>query len=337
MSAIECRAPLRILACEGAEEMAAAIADELSAPSVSKKQTWFACGEGKVEIRENVRGCDVYVVQCPIVPGTERSVYDRLMMLLHAVEAAKLADADFVTAVVPYYPGSRQDKRKGRSREPISAGLVARMLETAGACRVITLEIHNEAISGMFAPARCMLENVGLSKSLARFVRAQGIPVQVVASPDVGGLERARYFAECLGVGIAALSKERDYSTPNKVLNATLIGSVRDQDVILIDDMVDTAGSVVAAVDELKEHGAKAVTVACAHPLLSGPAWTRLGALADRAAAEGWTFSFIGSTSVRHPQWPSWYVPYEVEHLLAKVIRNVNGRGSVSRAQESDA
>ena len=335
MTAIEPRAPLRILACDGAEHMAATIAADLGVREIARKQTWFACGEGKLEICENVRGCDVYVVQCPIVPGSDRSVYDRLMMLLNAVEAAALADADFVTAVVPYYPGSRQDKRKGRSREPISAGLVARMLEAAGACRVVTVEIHNEAISGMFAPARCVLENVRLSKPLARFVRSQGIPVQCVASPDVGGLERARVFAEQLGVGIAALSKERDYSTPNQVLNATLIGTVEGMDVVLVDDMVDTAGSVVAAVEELKEHGARAVTVACAHPLLSGPAWKRLDGLAAQAEAEGWSFRFVGGTSVRHPHRRAWYLEYEVEHLLAKVIRNVNGRGSVSHLEES--
>ena len=113
-------------------------------------------------IEQNVRGTDLYVFQSPVVPDDPRSTYDRFVMLLHAIEAAALSDAEWVTAVVPYFPGARQDKRKGRVREGISAGLFARMLQEAGAHRVVTVDIHNEAIAGMFNPIRCRLENVHL-------------------------------------------------------------------------------------------------------------------------------------------------------------------------------
>ncbi len=329
------RAPLRLLACEGAVGLAQGVADHLDVSMLRVDETWFACGEGKAVIRDNVRGCDVYVMQQPILPGDPRSVYDRFIMLLHAVEAAALADAEHITAVLPYFPGARQDKRKARTREGISAGLFARMLEEAGACRVISVEIHNEAIGGMFHPRHCVLENVYLTKHLARYIRKQGLCGDTVVSPDLGGLERARRFAEELGLSLAALSKERDYSQANTVTSSTLIGSVRGKEVMLVDDMVDTAGSVVASIDELKQHGATNITVACAHPVLSDPAWERLDGIATRAVAEGWRFRFVGSSSVQHADTPDWYREFALEPLLAKVLRNVNARGSVTRAQES--
>jgi ribose-phosphate pyrophosphokinase len=329
------RAPLRLLACEGARGLAQGVAEHLDVSLLQVEEIWFACGEGKAVIKNNVRGCDVYVMQQPIVPGSERSVYDRFIMLLHVVEAAALADAEHITAVLPYFPGARQDKRKSRTREGISAGLFARMLEEAGACRVISVEIHNEAIGGMFHPRHCVLENVYLTKHLARFIRKEGLCGEMVVSPDLGGLERARRFAEELGLGLAALSKERDYSKANTVMSSTLIGDVRGHDVMLVDDMVDTAGSVVASIEELKHHGAAHITVACAHPVLSGPAWDRLEGLYARSQAEGWRFRFVGSSSVQHTDTPPWYREFPLEPLLAKVLRNVNARGSVTRAQES--
>ncbi|MCB9791690.1 MAG: ribose-phosphate pyrophosphokinase [Alphaproteobacteria bacterium] len=330
----DARAPLQILACEGgrafAEDVAAALGEEL----VPSKETWFACGEGKAVIRGNVRGCDVYVVQQPIAPQDPRSLYDRLMMALHAVEAAAHSDAEFVTAVLPYYPCARQDKRKGRTREGISAGLVARMLETAGAHRVVSVEIHNEAIAGMFNPGRCRLENIFLTRHLARWLQEQGLAGDTVVSPDVGGMERARRYAEFLKSNLAGLSKERDYSHANTVLRSSLIGEVQGHDVLMVDDIIDTAGSVVAAVRELKAQGAGDITAACAHALMSGPAWDRLSAVAEQAEVEGWRFTVVGTSTVRHPNPPPWYRSYDVAPLVAKVIGNINRRGSVTRVQE---
>ncbi len=327
-------ARLMLLTCEAARPFAGRVARILDRPLVKTRETWFACGEGKLSIEEHVRRGDLYVFQSIVGPGDGRSPYDRFVMLLHAIEAAKLSDAESITVVVPYYPGARQDKRKDGHREGISAGLFARMLQEAGASRVIAVEIHNEAIGGMFDPPRCRLENLYLTQRLAQWLQREGLSCDTVAAPDVGGLERARRFASVLEADLVALSKERDYSSANKVLRATLIGQVEGKSVLLMDDMIDTGGSVVAAVDELKSHGASDVTVACAHPLLSGPAWERMTGLAERAAAEGWRFSLVGTDSVLHTDTPPWYYEYRLHGLIAEVIRHIHARESVAHAQD---
>lgn len=330
------RAPLQLLACAAAQPLASAVARQLGLSLAHTEDQWFASGEGKHVIHQNVRGGDVYVFGAPIAPGDARSVYDRFVMTLHAIEAAAQSDAEWVTAVLPYYPGARQDKRKGRTREAISAGLFARMLQEAGARRVLTVDIHNEAIGGMFDPMRCRLENVQLCHRFAGWLRAQGLCGGVVAAPDVGGLERARHFAAELQADLVAISKERDYARPNTVKRATLIGEVEGQDVLLVDDIIDTAGSVVAAVHALRDRGAGDVTVACSHPLMSPPAWERLGAVAAQAEAEGWRFRVVGTSSVVHTQTPAWYASFDIAPLLAEVIGSINGRRSVTHAQQAD-
>lgn len=327
-------APLRLIALGGSEQAAEPIAQALAETLVPSHETWFACGEGKVVVDDNVRGCRVFILAKTVVPGGERSIYDRLMMTLNAVEAVALSDAAEITVVMPYFPGARQDKRKGRTREGITAGLVARMLEVAGADRVLTVEIHNEAIAGMFNPRQCTLENLYLHKHLGPWLRSEGLCGDTVVSPDVGGLERARRYAETLDLAIATLSKERDYTHPNRVLRSTLIGRVRGCDVLMVDDIVDTAGSVCAAVRELKAQGARNITVACVHPLLSGPAWARLGTLRQQAEDEGWSFTVVGTSAVTHPDPPPWYRSYPLEPLLARVIRSIHSRGSVTRVQD---
>lgn len=328
------RAPLRLISCDAGRAFASAVAQELGETLLPSHEQWFSCGEGKVEIDDNLRGCDVYIFQNPIAPQDERSTYDRLMMLLHAVEAAALADAEWVTAVLPYYPCARQDKRKGRVREGISAGLVARMLETAGARRVLCLEVHNEAIAGMFQPRHCVLENVYLTHHFAPWLKEKGLCGDVVAAPDVGGMERARRYAAVLGSSLAAISKERDYTRPNVVVRSSLIGEVEGHDVLLVDDIVDTAGSVVAAVLELRANGARDVTAACVHPVLSGPAWERLSALALQSKQEGWRFRVAGTSAIHHPNTPDWYHEFPVQPLVAKVIGSINSRRSVTLAQK---
>lgn len=328
--------PMTILTCAASAPLAEVVASNLDLPLGKGREVWFSCGEGKYIIDQNIRGSDVYIFQSPVSPGESRSTYDRFVMLLHAVEAAALSDALHVTAVMPYYPGARQDKRKGRVREGISAGLFARMLQEAGATRVVSVDIHNEAIAGMFDPARCRLENIHLTHRLAMWCHRRGLCGDTVASPDVGGMERARAYAEELGHRLVSLSKERDYSTTNRVLRSTLIGDVSGRDVMLVDDIIDTAGSVCAAVDELKHHGARNLTIACAHPLMSGPAWERLSMVAAQAAAEGWRFSVVGSTTVVHRAPPPWYHSYPVSRLLTDVIVQLNQRGSVTGVLSDD-
>ena len=329
------RSPLCLMSCGEAGSFAANVADALGQSLTPSRDVWFACGEGKHVIDTNVRGTDVYIVQQPVVPGSDRSVYDRWTMLLHAVDAARCADASRVTVIVPYLPGSRQDKRKGHIREGISTGLFARMLQAAGVSMLITVEPHNEAMIGCFDPRRCVFESVTITQIFSKYLLAQGVVGDVVASTDVGGLEMARAFAMALRRDIVALSKERDYSQSNVVTRSTLIGEVAQRSVLIIDDIVDTAGSVQSAVRSLWEAGATDITVAGVHMLLSGPAWQRLDELAEEAKQRGFAFHVVGTSSICHPNPPEYYLSCSLEPLIARIIQSVNTRGSI-RALEDE-
>jgi ribose-phosphate pyrophosphokinase len=328
------RAPLCLLACDDARDLATAVGQQLGVPLTASRDVWFACGEGKHVIDANVRGNDVYLFQRPAVPGSARSVYDRLTMLLHAVDAARCADADRVTVILPYFPGSRQDKRKGNTREGVSTGLFARLLQCAGASMVVTVQPHEESMIGCFDPRYTVFEGLSITHAFGRYFAEQGIKPDVVASTDLGGLEMARGVAQHLSAGIVALSKERDYSRPNVVASSEVIGDVVGRSVLVVDDIVDTAGSLVSAAQALWAAGAADITVAGAHLLLSGPAWERLHALASEAARRGFRFQLVGTSGIRHRDPPAWYREFPIEPLLAGVIRSVNARGSV-RAVES--
>ena len=205
------------------------------------------------------------------------------------------------------------------------------MLQAAGANRVLSVEIHNDAIAGMFNPAVAHLENVFLTRHLVEFLVQEKLTGDVVVSPDVGYLERARSYAEELSADLAALSKERDYSKPNQVFRSTLIGDVKGKNVLLVDDIVDSAGSVVAAIDELKKHGALNIVVACCHPIMSSPAWERLSKVSEQAKKENWSFDFVGTSTVEHENTPDWYHTFAIEKLLGTIIQKINSRGSVSK------
>ena len=323
-----------LMACDPARTLAEAIAVELGVEVKPSRDQWFACGEGKHVIDVNVRGHDVYIFQQPVIPNSERTIYDRWTMLLHAVDAARQSDAARITAVLPYMPGSRQDKRKGHTREGVSTGLFARMMEAAGVSMVVTVEPHNEAMSGCFNPRNVVLESVHITHGFCDFLTDNGLVRDVVASTDVGGLERARRFALCLGSPVAALSKERDYSKPSKVAQTTVIGDVSGKSVMVIDDIVDTAGSVVSAVESLWDAGAGDIVVAAAHMLLSGPAWERLHGLRASAAERGLDLQVVGTSSVIHPDAPDWYHSYALEPMLAQIVRRVNNRGSVRALED---
>ena len=327
------RAPIALMTCESGRQFAEIVAGHLDKVLIPTAETWFACGEGKFEIGANVRGHDVYIFQSTAGPQDDRSIYDRFLMLLHAIEAAALSDAQYITAVIPYYPGSRQDKRKGRTREGITAGLFARLMQSAGVDRVLTVEIHNDAIAGMFNPTMAHLENVFLTRHLIRWLRQNNLTGDVVVSPDVGYLGRARAYAEELSADLAALSKERDYSQPNQVFRSTLIGQVADRNVLLVDDIIDTGRSVISAIEELKEQGAKNINVACIHPLLSGSAWERLSSIKQRSVDEDWHFQLVGTSVICHENTPAWYSTFPIEPLVAQILEKINSRGSVTGVQ----
>lgn len=323
------RAPLCLLACTDAADLATAVAKNLGCTLSAGRDEWFASGEAKFVIGENVRGCDCYIFQRGIGPGSSHSVYDRTMVLLHAVDAARHADAARVTVVMPYLPGCRQDKRKGHVREGVSTGLLARMLCTAGVDMVVTVDPHNEALIGAYDPSRCVFEAVSVAAPFSKFLADQGLVCDVVASTDVGGLELARNYAQRLGRPIAALSKERDYSRPSTVANTTVIGEVDGRSVLIVDDIVDTAGSMDSAVRSLWDKGAKDIVLAGVHVLLSPPGADRIRGLREEAERRGVSLRVAATSSVVQADPPPWLVTFGIEPLLAEVIRSVNTRGSV--------
>ena len=324
---MEARAPLCLIACEQATDIATEVGAALGVPVTPSQDVWFASGEGKHIVEDNVRGHDAYVFQRALAPGSGRSVYDNFMMALHAVDALKLADAERVTLVLPYLPGTRQDKRK--LREGVSTGLFARMVEASGVSMVVTVEPHNQALVAGYNPRQCVFEAVGIVKAIAPFLLEHNLVGDVVASPDVGGLENARFYAQVLNRDLAALSKERDYSQTSVVVRSTVLGDVKDRNVLLVDDIVDTAGSVVAAVRALWQVGANGVVVACAHPVMSDPAWNRLADLAAEAEKRSVPFAVCGTNTVAHMDAPSWYRSFSLAPLLTEVVRRVNTRGSL--------
>jgi ribose-phosphate pyrophosphokinase len=227
--------------------------------------TTFSDGETQVEINENVRGMDVFIIQSTCSP-----VNVMLMELLIMIDAMKRASADRITAVIPYYGYARQD-RKVAPRAPISAKLVADLITTAGAHRVLSMDLHAGQIQGFF---NIPVDNLFATSVLLEYMKKNYMNDTVVVSPDTGGVERARAFGKRLGSALAIIDKRREGPNESQVMN--IIGNVKDKKVIILDDMIDTAGTVVHAASALKDAGALEVCVCCTHPVLSGPALDRI-------------------------------------------------------------
>ena len=226
----------------------------------------FSDGEVQVEITENVRGGDVFVIQSTCTPGN-----DHLMELLLMLDAFKRASARRITAVVPYYGYARQD-RKVAPRVPISAKLVADLITTAGASRVLTVDLHAGQIQGFFDVP---VDNVYATPVLLEYLRGRiGRRDVTVISPDAGGVERARAFAKRLDANLAIIDKRR--ARPNEVAEMQIIGEVDGRVAVIVDDMVDTAGTLAAAAEAVRGAGAPLVLACATHPVLSGPAIPRL-------------------------------------------------------------
>lgn len=241
------------------------IADYLSVPMGSATIQRFSDGEIFVEINENVRGCDVFVVQPSSSPAN-----DNLMELLIMVDALKRASVGRITAVIPYYGYARQD-RKEAGRTPITAKLVADLLDTSGVHRMLTMDLHAGQIQGFF---NMPVDNIYGSPVLLNAIRNRGTDNMMVVSPDTGGVVRARASAKRLNVDLAIIDKRRPAANVAEVMN--IIGEIDGKDCIIIDDMVDTAGTLCKAADALMERGAKSVVAACSHGVLSGPAVDRI-------------------------------------------------------------
>lgn len=249
---------------ELAQEIAKILGLEVGAGDVGT----FSDGEISVNIGETVRGADVFIVQSTCSP-----VNNNLMELLIMIDAFKRASAGRITAVMPYYGYARQD-RKAKSRDPITAKLVADLLTTAGADRVLTMDLHAAQIQGYF---NIPVDHLVGSPILSRYFIDKGLADQddvVVVSPDLGSVTRARKFADKLHAPIAIIDKRRPKANVSEIMN--IIGDVEGKKCILIDDMIDTAGTIANAANALKELGAKNVYACCTHGVLSGPAFERI-------------------------------------------------------------
>ena len=249
------------------QELSRQIAKYLGIPLSEASIKRFSDGEISIQIGESVRGKDVFIIQ-PTCAPTDTN----LMELLILTDALKRSSASTVTAVIPYFGYARQD-RKAAPRVPITAKLVANMIETAGIDRVVTMDLHAGQIQGFFD---IPVDNLYGTITFINYLKNKHLSNPIVASPDVGGVARARSLAKQLNLDLAIIDKRREKANESEVMN--VIGDVNGKDVILIDDMVDTAGTLIKAAAAFKERGATSVTAFCTHPLLSGPAYERIAA-----------------------------------------------------------
>ncbi|KKE77589.1 ribose-phosphate diphosphokinase [Oceanobacillus caeni] len=256
---------LKVLSLNSNPKLAQEIADHIGVSLGKCTVSKFSDGEVQINIEESVRGCDVYVIQSTCAP-----VNQHLMELLIMIDALKRASAKSINIVMPYYGYARQD-RKARAREPIAAKLVANLIETAGADRVISLDLHAPQIQGFFDIPIDHLQGVPI---LSNYFESKGLDDVIVVSPDHGGVTRARKMADRLKAPIGIIDKRRPRPNVAEVMN--IIGNIEGKTAILIDDIIDTAGTITLASNALIEHGAKEVYACCTHPVLSGPAIERI-------------------------------------------------------------
>ena len=261
-------AELMIFTGNANPKLAQDVADYLRVPLGNAKVGRFSDGEVTVEINENVRGRDCFILQSTCAPTNES-----LMEVLIMVDALKRASAGRITAAMPYYGYARQDRRPRSARVAITAKLVANMLGAAGVDRVMTMDLHADQIQGFFDVP---VDNIYASPILLSDIVSKNLPNMVVVSPDIGGVARARAIAKRLECDLAIVDKRRPKANVSEVMN--IIGDIEGRVCILMDDMVDTAGTLTKAAEVLKERGAKQVLAYCTHPVLSGPAIERLSA-----------------------------------------------------------
>jgi len=274
----------------------------------------FSDGEIYIQIHENVRGADVFVIQ-PTCKPVDRSLMELLLM----IQALKLASAGRITAVLPYYGYARQD-RKDKPRVPISAKLVAGLLETAGADRVLTLDLHAAQIQGFFDVP---VDHLFASPVLIEHFKALNEPRLTVVSPDAGGVERARAFAKRLNSPLAIIDKRREEANVAEVMN--VVGDVEGRHCLLVDDLIDTAGTLVKGAEALLEKGASGVSACATHAVLSGPAVDRI----EASRLEEVVFSNSIPLS-KEAKKCSRIKSLSIAKLLAEAIRSIHEETSVS-------
>lgn len=256
---------LKIFCGNANRQLADEISEYLGVPLGEAKVKRFQDGEIAIEINESVRGADVFVLQPTCNPTN-----DNIMELLIMIDALRRASARRITPVIPYYGYARQE-RKSRARDPITAKLMANLITTAGADRVVTMDLHAPAIQGFFDIPVDHLPGVPI---LAEYFRNKGLQDIAVVSPDLGGVQRARNLSERIGASLAIIDKRRPKPNVSEIMN--VIGDIQGKTVIMIDDIIDTAGTITLGAQALVDRGAKEVYACCTHAVLSGPALERL-------------------------------------------------------------
>ena len=300
----------KIFAGSSSVDFAKEVCKSLDVPLAKADVKRFSDGEISVQIAESVRGRDVFIVQSTGAPSN-----DNLMELLIMTDALRRSSASSITAVVPYFGYARQD-RKAAPRVPITAKLVADLYETAGIDRVVTIDLHAGQIQGFF---NIPVDNLYGSIVFKEYVQSKNLPNPIIASPDIGGVARARYFAQQLGLEMVIVDKRREKANESEVMN--IIGNVEGKDVIIVDDMVDTAGTMVKAAAALKAQGATSVMAIATHGVLSGKAYSNLD-------SDSLDELCISNTLVTKPH--DTITVLSVAPLFAEVIRRVYHNESVN-------
>ena len=293
------------------EEFSKSVAKYLSIPLSEATIQRFSDGEINIQISESVRGRDVFIIQSTCAPANAN-----LMELLIMTDALKRSSANSITAIIPYFGYARQD-RKAAPRVPISAKLVANLIETAGIDRVVTLDLHAGQIQGFFD---IPVDNLYGSIVFREYLRRKNLKNPIIASPDIGGVARARSFAKDMGLDLVIIDKRREKANVAEVMN--IIGDVEGKDVILIDDMIDTAGTIVKAAKALKDSGATSVMAFCSHPVLSGPAHERI--------TNGELDELVVTDTIPLAQENEKITVLSVAHLFSEVIRRIYHNESVN-------
>ncbi len=305
---------MKIFSGNANQRMAEEICRYLDVPLAAAEVKKFSDGETFVEIGENVRGQDVFVIQ-PTCPP----VNDHLMELIIIVDALRRASARRITAVMPYYGYGRQD-RKVRPRVPITAKVVAEMLMAVGTRRVLCMDLHAGQIQGFF---NIPVDHLYAAPVLLEYIRKTFAEDVIMVSPDAGGVERTRAFAKRLNAGLAIIDKRRERANECQAMH--VIGDVAGKTVILLDDMVDTAGTLCGAADKLKEMGAQEVHACCSHPVLSGPAIERLENSCIKSLVVTNSIPLNGKAEKCKK-----IQVLSVSALLGEAIRRINSEDSVS-------
>jgi ribose-phosphate pyrophosphokinase len=297
------------------QPLAAQIADYLELPLGRARVARFSDGEIFAEIQENVRGVDVYVVQPTCAPAN-----DNLMELLIIVDALKRASAGSITAVIPYYGYARQD-RKVAPRTPITAKLVADLLTAAGVQRVVSVDLHAGQIQGFFS---IPFDHLYAMPPFLEYLRGRyNNEKPVFVSPDAGGVERTRAYAKRLGFDLAIIDKRRERANVSEVMN--IVGDIEGRDCVIIDDMIDTAGTLTNGAKALKEQGARTVSAAATHGVLSGPAVERIAASALDEVVVSDTIPLSPAARATGK-----FKVLSVDRLLGEAIKRIHNGDSVS-------